>query len=938
MIRLVAFAPWLWLVASALTAAGCPSAAPDGHPLDAEVAAAPPPDAAAPEVVPPPDTGSGADTASSPDAASAHPAHGGRPPSGVTLLDPQSVVMPGHLGSGVLGAVGLISGGPATGGSSLVRPMLAGMGPDDRYAPLRLAWDFRSQPPEVFGGLSVSLDAQVCAEDSPDGRTIERYPLVDHVLDLADAFAPLSRGPKVALDTICLRVRTADAPVTLRLELKSSHASSTCGEHGSERGASALIVVPAGQDWRTVCVPVADLADSDPDSPFDPHRAKLLSLVIPYQSVVPPVHNPPSGALDIDEIWLTGPDVLDRSALLALPDDQMLEELLFRAAVRLVRLTSPIPGLEGLVQDRSSFGDLFSIASTAYLLRAFPILVRRGWMDRPEAARRIRAILARHAGCPDSAAASGDITSGYCGHGFIPYHFLGLPAGARKRNADDPGSPERDESGNVVELGSIDAALLMAGVLGVEVWADGESPDEQAIRTLAAQIVTRPDWRGLFDPGQRRIRMSSQPAEAAVIPTSGGTWGWAVPDCADPRLYASSRPDGQVLTVDHFSAEGVLIQLAALVAAPDRRPPTSIFGNFEGPDAWPLLGSSGALFVYQVHETLGLDGAGIGLPNGHTLAENVCRVHADVLAGLGASLALPAAYETADQGYTADGRPETLAAGFPPTSAGGVAPYAWTAGLFCEALHSPLIAGLRRVVAETPAFHPLIGLADVVYPTLPPIPGALRGSGGWVHYAAVGVDVGPSLVGLDRALCRLRGEACRPHLLSESPRVMDALARATGGTTGWVEGEWGQVTPAGPAASCALPPGHCGPLACEVDVADSFPRRPLSGGRAAMLFGAGTALRFPGQTVSGPATLTLEYSLAWPEADAAAVVLEVLAAGQVVATVTGLAPTTSWDQTRTLAVPLASLALARQEVGFRLLVVPRPWGIQVDRWRVDRAP
>jgi hypothetical protein len=314
---------------------------------------------------------------------------------------------------------------------------------------------------------------------------------------------------------------------------------------------------------------------------------------------------------------------------------------------------------------------------------------------------------------------------------------------------------------------------------------------------------------------------------------------------------------------------------------------------------------------------------------------------------------LPAAQETPFQTYRANSIAETVATRFTPSTDGAISPYAWAGSFVCSdaTVHEGAIKALRKLVETTPVYHPLTGLADVYYPDVARAAAADKPSNGqfaqgtrqegmWVNYTSFGIDQGPIALGLNLALCQIDG-TCTPRLAGH-PTVVAAVTNASCKSTGWVEGEWAAIGACRRSASSTS--NRCNPLACETGISDNFPQRVgLSGGQAAQIFQAGTALTFDGLRIVGPASLTIDYSLSWPADKASQVVLLACldaTSGPGCVTIPNLAPTTSWTTSTSLPVAFpASSATTCSSVHSLNLVLqstPEPtWGIQIDRIRLD---
>jgi hypothetical protein len=128
----------------------------------------------------------------------------------------------------------------------------------------------------------------------------------------------------------------------------------------------------------------------------------------------------------------------------------------------------------GLVPDRWPSNPFSSVAAIGFGLTAYPVGVERGYVTREEARDRVLATLRFLAGAPQGPEPTG--VAGY--RGFF-YHFL---------------EPETGLRFETVELSTIDTALLMAGVLFVQEYFDGEDPAEAELRELADALYARVEW------------------------------------------------------------------------------------------------------------------------------------------------------------------------------------------------------------------------------------------------------------------------------------------------------------------------------------------------------------------------------------------------------------------------------------------------------------
>lgn len=130
--------------------------------------------------------------------------------------------------------------------------------------------------------------------------------------------------------------------------------------------------------------------------------------------------------------------------------------------------------VNGLVRDSTQEHSPCSIAAVGFALTCHPVAVRRGWMTHAEALGKTLAALRFF-----DAAEQSDAPRASGNHGFF-YHFLDMETGERAWQC---------------ELSTIDTALLVAGMLCAAVFFDGDAAAEQEVRTRAADIYERIDWR-----------------------------------------------------------------------------------------------------------------------------------------------------------------------------------------------------------------------------------------------------------------------------------------------------------------------------------------------------------------------------------------------------------------------------------------------------------
>jgi len=128
----------------------------------------------------------------------------------------------------------------------------------------------------------------------------------------------------------------------------------------------------------------------------------------------------------------------------------------------------------GLAPDRYPTRSFASVSATGFALTSYPIGVRRGWVTREAAARRVLKTLVFFRTAPQDSTAT---ATGY--HGFS-YHFLDQESGRRFAQ---------------VELSTVDTALLLAGALFCQSYFDGATAVEDSIRTVAEELYRAADWQ-----------------------------------------------------------------------------------------------------------------------------------------------------------------------------------------------------------------------------------------------------------------------------------------------------------------------------------------------------------------------------------------------------------------------------------------------------------
>jgi hypothetical protein len=151
-------------------------------------------------------------------------------------------------------------------------------------------------------------------------------------------------------------------------------------------------------------------------------------------------------------------------------DREMLETLQLDTFDYFLRHADPTTGL---IADSNRPGSPASITATGFGLSILCVAVERGWMSPAAAVARALTVLrfmTKSAQGPEPDA------SGH--HGFY-YHFLDMTTGRRA---------------GLCELSTIDTGFLIAGVLTVAGYFDGDDPHQRELRDLADALYRRVDW------------------------------------------------------------------------------------------------------------------------------------------------------------------------------------------------------------------------------------------------------------------------------------------------------------------------------------------------------------------------------------------------------------------------------------------------------------
>lgn len=140
--------------------------------------------------------------------------------------------------------------------------------------------------------------------------------------------------------------------------------------------------------------------------------------------------------------------------------------------------------------DRYPQKTFTSIAATGFALATYCIGAENEYVSREQAAERVLAVLSWL-----DKAKQGPDEKGVSGYKGLFYHFLTFGDGVRFKN---------------VELSTIDTGLLMAGVLTVQSYFDGNSKTEQQIREIAERLYRNVQWNWAMN-GNKTMSMGWHP-------------------------------------------------------------------------------------------------------------------------------------------------------------------------------------------------------------------------------------------------------------------------------------------------------------------------------------------------------------------------------------------------------------------------------------------
>jgi hypothetical protein len=136
--------------------------------------------------------------------------------------------------------------------------------------------------------------------------------------------------------------------------------------------------------------------------------------------------------------------------------------------------------VNGLMIDKTAADWPASIAATGLALASYPIAVERGFMSRAKAIERTLNTLLFFWNSPQGPEPD---ATGYKG---FYYHFLDMKTGRRAW---------------LCELSTVDTSFLLAGMLTAGIYFNGNTAEEQEIRTLADALYHRVDWQWAQNQG-----------------------------------------------------------------------------------------------------------------------------------------------------------------------------------------------------------------------------------------------------------------------------------------------------------------------------------------------------------------------------------------------------------------------------------------------------
>lgn len=253
----------------------------------------------------------------------------------------------------------------------------------------------------------------------------------------------------------------------------------------------------------------------------------------------------------------------------------------------------------GLVLDRVHFRDLATISGTGFGLTAMVIGTENEWISEDEASDIILKTFNSLLNAP-----TGDGTSDIVGYEGFYYHFLdvGISAWSPVSRKVPLGIDyEMTKIRDLVELSSIDTALLMAGVLTCREYFSQADHYNQQIVDLADQLYESVNWEWFLDT-QKIIRDGTRDVENPHYNQFFIAWKPEWIQNGDERTgFGSPKLPRQFWEHwDIYTDEAVIITLLAL-ASPTSNLPKEIFYNFnrfEDPDNDFIMSWNSSMFHY----------------------------------------------------------------------------------------------------------------------------------------------------------------------------------------------------------------------------------------------------------------------------------------------------------------------------------------------------
>ena len=564
-------------------------------------------------------------------------------------------------------------------------------------------------PTDSFAGVWQSLWGH-----SDDTQT--------HSLDFTDLF-----GSSLAIDRDIEQIQfwvrgsgTTTATHNIKVELKDITGDF---DHTAYR---YITIDDNDTTWRQVVLD-ADVTNADFWSynslPPDPTQMKQIVFVVESY------FNNPGGTFYLDDIHFVDADdaPFDPDAH---SDDEFLNLVSERTFLYFMDWYNPD---NGLFQDRSTFPDLYSTASTGFGLTALAIGESRGWVDRPLAVQRITTTLHSLYDGQSPTDTAVDVISGTNGYRGFYYHFLG-----------DDGNRKIDGNGIGSELSPVDTAILMAGVLTVREYFN----DVPEIVNLADALYERVKWDWMLDSANDWFYLAWKPELDAVN-------GYTVAD-PDGGFYSS-------IHWDYTTDEVILINLLA-IGSPTYPVSRDVFyawvrelGTYGGHTL--VQSYFGSLFTdFFAHlwvdfERFGQDQHPITPVNWWENSREAAWAswqfsvdhHDDVACDGDDDFTT---YSEVSWGITAAEGPGgtyhsygTLPAADSPVHDGTIAPYG--AGMAIIVLPEKSIPALKNYFENTDLWRYRFGFGDAYNLDLPGCDGP------WVNHALFGIDQGPLLISIE---------------------------------------------------------------------------------------------------------------------------------------------------------------------------------------------